>query len=214
MRCIILPDNILSFFKIQSHTRMIAGVDEAGVGSLMSIMVAGAVILPDEFDVSNLCDSKKSTDKKRKLMSDKLMREADVGIGIVTEDEIDSLGLAKCRRLVFHRALDNLKSKDLNKIIVDGTLFEQYNDVAHECIPKADATVPCVSAASIVAKHYRDTFILGLCDDNIELSNIYGWRTNKGYPSQKHREAIKANGISKFHRKSYAPCSNQGSIDI
>lgn len=187
---------------------MIAGVDEAGVGSLMSIMVAGAVILPDDFDVSNLCDSKKSTDKKRKRMSEKLISEADVGIGIVTEDEIDSLGLAKCRRLVFHRALDNLKSKEFNKIIVDGTLFEKYNDVAHECIPKADATVPCVSAASIVAKHYRDTFILNLCDENPESSNIYGWRTNKGYPSQKHREAIKANGISKFHRKSYAPCLN------
>ena len=187
---------------------MIAGVDEAGVGSLMSIMVAGAVILPENYDKSDLCDSKKSTDKKRKTVSEKLLQEADVGIGIVTEQEIDSLGLAKCRRIVFHRALDNLKTKNIGKIIVDGTLFEKYKDIDYECIPKADATVPEVSAASIVAKHYRDTFIIELCENNKTASEFYGWKSNKGYPSKKHRDAIQSRGVSKFHRKSYAPCKN------
>lgn len=193
---------------------MIAGVDEAGVGSLMSIMVAGAVILPDNFDTSELCDSKKSTEKKRKVMSEKLFKEADVGIGIVTEKEIDVLGLGKCRRLVFHRALDDLKTKHIRKIIVDGTLFEKYKDIEHECIPKADATVPAVSAASIVAKHYRDTFILELCEKNKNMSEFYGWKKNKGYPSKQHRDAIKSRGISKFHRISYAPCKDMCSAQF
>lgn len=186
-----------------------AGVDEAGVGSLISIMVAGAVVLPDKFDTSELCDSKKISEKKRKILYDKIVTEADVGIGVVTHEEIDTLGLAKCRRLVFHRALDNLKTSEVTKIIVDGTLFEKYKDIEHECIPKADATVPCVSAASIIAKHYRDTFILGLCDKNKELDSVYNWRSNKGYPSKMHLDTIKSRGISKFHRLSYAPCKNK-----
>ena len=193
---------------------MIAGVDEAGVGSLMSIMVAGAVILPDDFDTTNLCDSKKTTEKKRKMIAEQLHDKADVGIGIVTEEEIDTLGLAKCRRIVFHRALDNLKSINISKIIVDGTLFETYKNIQHECIPKADATVPCVSAASIVAKHYRDSYIYELCENNKNASEFYGWKTNKGYPSQKHRNAIQNKGISKFHRKSYAPCSKAQLLDF
>lgn len=185
---------------------VIAGVDEAGVGSLISIMVAGAVVLPENFDTTGLCDSKKMSEKKRKIMSEKLHSEADVGIGIVSKEEIDTIGLAKCRRLVFHRALDNLKTKTIDKIIVDGTLFEKYNDIEHECIPKADATVAEVSAASIVAKHFRDDFIYNLCNENEEEALLFGWKTNKGYPSKKHLDTIKSQGISKFHRVSYAPC--------
>lgn len=191
-----------------------AGVDEAGVGSLISIMVAGAVILPENFDTSELCDSKKTSEKKRKILSEKIIAEADVGIGVVTQEEIDSIGLAKCRRLVFHRALDELKTKNIDKIIVDGTLFEKYKNIEHECIPKADATVFSVSAASIVAKHYRDTFILNLCSDNEDLNSVYNWKSNKGYPSKHHLETIKTRGISKFHRRSYAPCKNKELVNL
>jgi len=184
---------------------IIVGVDEAGVGSLMGIMVAGAVILPPNFDTSKLFDSKKLSEKKRSVLYEELLKNADVGIGVVTNEEIDFLGMAKCRRLVFHRALDDL-DKGADKIIVDGTLFDKYKDMEHECIPKADQTVPCVSAASIVAKHYRDTKILQLCDQEPENAERYDWKNNKGYPAPKHLSAIKEFGVVSHHRKSYGPC--------
>tara|TARA_Y100000746_G_C15460447_1_gene431208 strand:+ start:877 stop:1446 length:570 start_codon:yes stop_codon:yes gene_type:complete len=184
---------------------IIIGLDEAGVGSLMGMMVAGAVILPSTYDTSKLFDSKTLSEKKRETLFEELLREADVGIGIVTNEEIDILGMAKCRRLVFHRALDDL-DKGADKIIVDGTLFEKYKDIDYECIPKADKTVPCVSAASIIAKHYRDTKILEICDQEQEIAKKYDWRKNKGYPAPKHLSAIKEFGVVSHHRKSYRPC--------
>ncbi len=185
---------------------IIAGVDEAGVGSLMGIMVAGAVILPNDFDCEILCDSKKISEKKRKFAYNKIISSAKYGIGVVTHQEIDDIGMAKCRRLVFHRALDSLNCNNIDKIIVDGTLFDSYKNIPHECIPKADATIKCVSAASIIAKHYRDTEILKLCDEYPELAQKYDWKKNKGYPSPNHLNALKTHKTSIFHRKSYAPC--------
>lgn len=187
----------------------IAGVDEAGVGSLMGSMTAGAVVLPVEFDKSGLCDSKKMTEKTRKIMYEKLMKEAYVGIGVITNHEIDQLGMARCRRLVFHRALDDLLSKhDINmtKIIVDGTLFDAYKNILHECMPKADTIVPEVSAASIIAKHYRDTQVLTLCEQQPDIAERYDWKKNKGYPAPKHLAGLKLHGIVEHHRKSYGPC--------
>lgn len=183
----------------------IIGVDEAGVGSLMGMMVAGAVILPSTFDTSKLFDSKILSEKKRKVLYEELVNSAHVGIGVVTNEEIDVLGMAKCRRLVFHRALDDL-DMGADKIIVDGTIFEKYKNIKHECIPKADKTVPCVSAASIIAKHYRDTKILEICDREPENAERYGWNSNKGYPAKKHLTAIKEFGVVSHHRKSYRPC--------
>lgn len=184
---------------------IIAGVDEAGVGSLMGMMAAGAVVLPESFDVSGLCDSKKLTHHKRRTLYETITQNAHFGIGVVTNEEIDTLGMAKCRRLVFHRALDNLQTH-FDKIIVDGTLFEPYKNVHHECIVKADATVPCVSAASIVAKHYRDTSILEYCEQHKDDAARYDWVNNKGYPAPKHLAAIKEYGIVSYHRQSFGPC--------
>lgn len=191
---------------------MIVGVDEAGVGSLMSVMVAGAVILPKDYNNPQLTDSKKLTEKTRKKLSDEIREKAYFGIGVVTNEEIDFLGLARCRRLVFHRALDDLftkTSEEITKIIVDGTLFEKYKDFRHECIPKADLTVPCVSAASVIAKHFRDEYILQICNDNTEYAQRYDWAKNKGYPAPKHLQAIKDYGVTPFHRLSYGPCKQK-----
>ena len=190
----------------------VVGLDEAGVGSLMGIMVAGAVILPTCYENPGLNDSKKLTDKKRKILYEQILENAHVGIGVVTNEEIDELGLGHCRVLVFHRALDALCDKgiEFDSIIVDGNLFKPYkkgdNSVPHSCIPKADATVPCVSAASIIAKHYRDEEILKLCAQDEVISTKYDWKKNKGYPAPKHLEGIKKHGIVKYHRKSYGPC--------
>lgn len=188
---------------------MIAGVDEAGVGCLMGIMVAGAVVLPPEFDVTPLNDSKKMSEKRREEMAKIIREKAYVGVGVITNTEIDTLGMAKCRRLVFHRALDELaKTSRFDRIIVDGTLFEDYHSIPHECIPKADATVPAVSAASIIAKTFRDDHVMQLCARHPESATLFGWKSNKGYPSATHLQAVRTHGvIPSLYRMSYAPCA-------
>ena len=149
------------------------------------------------------------------------MKNAKVGIGVITNEEIDEYGMAKCRRLIFHRALDELeKILDLpiedivTKIIVDGTLFDPYKNINFECIPKADAIFPCCSAASIIAKHYRDTKILEICAEYEDYAKKYDWIKNKGYPAPKHLKALQDYGTTKFHRLSYGPCAKAQLLTI
>lgn len=187
---------------------MQAGLDEAGVGSLMGDMVAAAVVLYPDFDTFGIKDSKKMTEKSRAKMYELIMKNAYVGVGIINNSEIDSLGMAKCRRLVFHRALDNLPILP-DSLIVDGTLFENYKNIPFQCIPQADNKYFCVSAASIIAKHTRDTMIIKLCDDNPELSEKYNWKKNKGYCTKEHQQRIKEYGPCKhIHRMSFEPCKS------
>lgn len=201
------------------NTEMIAGVDEAGVGPLMGNMVAGAVILPPDYDTKNLKDSKKMSEKKRTQQFEVITQDPSImfGIGIVTAEEIDTLGLGKCRRLVFHRALDQLYEKygilKIDQIIVDGNLFEDYHNpnnemVNHICVPKADDIYPCVSAASILAKHTRDQQVYQLCEQEPQLAAMYKWLQNKGYPTKDHMSAIQEHGVTPYHRRSYGPCKN------
>lgn len=190
---------------------VVVGVDEAGVGALMGAMVAGAVALPDGFDTTGLCDSKKMTARSRRRECERIRATCGVGVGIMTSAEIDALGMAACRRLVFHRAIDALIEKnggvEVAHIIVDGTLFDPYRNVPHECIPKADMTVPVVSAASIIAKHTRDTLVAELCTQEPTLAERYGWATNMGYPSPKHLAALCEHGpVAAYHRMSFKPC--------
>lgn len=186
---------------------MLCGLDEAGVGSLMSDLVASAVILGDSVDMSMLCDSKKITsEKKRSAIERHIIDTCMVGVGRVTHREIDELGMAACRRIVFTRALEDLERVNgvrPSRIIVDGTLFTPWENIPYECIPKADATEPAVSAASIVAKSTRDRHIQEICHTHPDLANLYGWSTNKGYPSKRHRDAIKSHGRCEYHRVSY-----------
>jgi ribonuclease HII len=188
----------------------IVGVDEAGVGALMGIMTASAVFLPYGHKLEGLKDSKQISEKKRFKIAEEIHGRALVGIGVLTNEEVDFYGMARCRRIIFHRALDDLLQKNpdlkIDKIIVDGTLFEDYNNIKHECIPKADTLFDCVSAASIIAKTFRDEHVLKLCDEDKETAAIYQWKSNKGYPSKHHMKAIKEHGVTKWHRKSYKPC--------
>ena len=193
------------------ESSLVVGVDEAGVGALMGAMVAGAVALVDEFDTTGLCDSKKMSPSARARECKRIQAECHVGVGVVTNEEIDALGMAKCRRLVLHRAIDALvEASDgvrLRHIVVDGTLFEPYGDVPHECVIKADETVPVVSAASIIAKHTRDLLVTDLCAREPQLSKRYGWAHNMGYPSPAHLTALRAHGpVPSYHRMSFRPC--------
>jgi ribonuclease HII len=193
---------------------IVVGLDESAVGSLIGKLVAGAVILPEstELNVSQLCDSKKMTEKNRLKMFEQITKLCQYGIGEVDHQELDVIGLGQARRIVFHRALDDLLAKHPNlkidKCIIDGTLASKYKTIPHECIPKADAKFPNVSAASIVAKVHRDNWVYHLCEREPELSALYGWKNNKGYPSKMHLEAIRTHGTTQYHRKSYGPCKN------
>lgn len=195
---------------------IVVGLDESAVGSLIGKLVAGAVVLPTsdyELDITQLCDSKKMTEKNRVKMFDEITKYCSYGIGEVEHHELDIIGLGQARRIVFHRALDDLLTKHpdlkIDKCIIDGTLASKYKNIPHECIPKADSKFPNVSAASIIAKVYRDRWVYELCEKEPELSLLYGWKQNKGYPSKMHLDAIRQYGITQYHRKSYGPCKNK-----
>lgn len=197
-------------------SEIIAGVDEVRIGPLCGPIVGAVVILPDsktdELDVSNLCDSKRLTERKRALMYEQITNTCKYGIGFIEREELDEIGLAVSRRLIFHRAIDNLFKRNPNttvsRFIVDGTLFEPYGNIPYTCEPKADARYACVSAASIIAKHVGDMWVYNLCDDEPEMAKRYDWKKNKCYPTPKHLEAIKQFGVTKYHRMTYGPCKN------
>lgn len=190
---------------------MIVGLDEAGVGALMGPMVAAAVIFSDGFDTTGLCDSKTMSATRRQREAKRILASCFVGVGEVSNAEIDDLGMAECRRLVFHRALDALGEEiieSIDKIIVDGTLFKEYRCLPHECVPRADATIPVVSAASIVAKEHRDAHVRDVCQIASALAERYGWRTNMGYPTAAHLEGLRTHGVApEHHRLSFGPCT-------
>ena len=195
-------------FFFQIETKMIvAGLDEAGAGSIAFDLVAAAVILPYGGDHTLFKDSKKLTPKQRENLYYKIKEVAiTIGVGKISPCEIDQHGMAWARRQVFIRALRNISIKP-DKLIVDGTIFEAPEDLSHiqtDVIPKADNTFPVVSAASIVAKHLHDVDVINFCEDNAEMSARYEWAKNKGYGTKKHLEAIKEFGrIPNIHRYSF-----------
>ena len=188
---------------------MIAGLDEAGCGPAFGDLVAAACVLPEAPEgrvIEGLADSKKLTPRRRQALYEQIVAHCSYGVGVVTNAEIDAEGLAWARRIVFHRALDDLATRSgvvPDSLVVDGTLFAPWRGVPYECVPQADATVPCVSAASIVAKVTRDGSIGVLCDAHPELDERYGLRSNKGYLAPKHLEGMRAHGFTQWHRRSY-----------
>lgn len=189
---------------------MIVGVDEAGTGSAIADIYACAMILdPALEDDPRINDSKKLTPKKRDAIYDAICASQSVfGVGIVTRFELDDIGMAAARRLVFERSLQDLKEqvpdRTFENVIFDGSFgVDVSNSLKTECIPQADGKYPCVSAASIVAKVSRDRSILQICEENRDLDALYGWSSNKGYLSAVHTKGIREHGLSGFHRKSF-----------
>ena len=176
-----------------------AGCDEAGRGCLAGSVFAAAVILPQDYENDLLNDSKKLTEKQRYALRTQI--EADAlawAVGEMSADEIDQINILNASILAMHRALDGLKLRP-QAIIVDGNRFKPYQNLPHETIVKGDAKYLSIAAASILAKTYRDDYMNSLAI----LHPEYQWDVNKGYPTQAHREAIAAHGISPFHRKTF-----------
>ena len=176
-----------------------AGCDEAGRGCLAGSVYAAAVILPEGYQNELLNDSKQLTEKKRYQLREIIEHDAVAwAVGIVTPEEIDKINILNASILAMHRALDQLKVRP-EAIIVDGNRFKKYKDLPHTTIVKGDGKYLSIAAASILAKTYRDDYMNKLAEEYPQ----YDWLSNKGYPTKKHREAIRQFGITPYHRKSY-----------
>ena len=176
-----------------------AGCDEAGRGCLAGPVFAAAVILPKDYKNKILNDSKQVSEIKRKLLRTEIEKEAiSFAVGVVDNNEIDKINILNASFLAMHRAIEQLTSNP-ELLLIDGNRFKSYKKIPHECIIKGDGKFLSIAAASILAKTYRDEFM-----ENAHLEfPHYDWKTNKGYPTKAHREAIRQVGITPLHRKTF-----------
>ena len=187
-----------------------AGCDEAGRGCLAGPVVASAVILPTNFRHKLLNDSKQLTHKQRQILEPIIKEKAlSWAIGIVSPQEIDEINILNASFLAMHRAIDKLERK-VDLLLIDGNRFKTYKDIKHLCIVKGDSKFASIAAASVLAKNFRDEIMLDLDSKFTQ----YDWKNNKGYPTAKHREAIRQIGACKHHRKSYQLLPTQLKIEF
>jgi len=177
-----------------------AGVDEAGRGCLAGPVFAAAVILPLNFSDERLNDSKQLSEKQRNVMRSVIEKEA-IAWAVASADnhEIDQVNILNASFLAMHRAIETLKTKP-GLLLIDGNRFRPYENIQHKCIVKGDSLYQSIAAASILAKTYRDEFMIRISEDY----PVYLWEKNKGYPTEKHRTAILENGFTPFHRLSFS----------
>ena len=176
-----------------------AGCDEAGRGCLAGSVFAAAVILPPDYHNERLNDSKQLTEKRRYQLREEILRDALAwGVGIVTPEEIDHINILNASILAMHRALDQLTLRP-EAIIIDGNRFKPYGNLPYATIVKGDGKYLSIAAASILAKSFRDDYM----NDLAQEYPLYDWLSNKGYPTRKHREAIRLHGVTPYHRKSF-----------
>jgi ribonuclease HII len=176
-----------------------AGCDEAGRGPLAGPVVAAAVILPKDYGHPLLNDSKKLNQKNLDLLEIEIKEKAKAWKVIeVSPHEIDEINILNASFLAMHRAIDALDTIP-ELLLIDGNRFPPYKEIEHECIIKGDGKFMSIAAASILAKTHRDRVMRQAA----QQYPGYGWETNFGYPTKKHREAIQQLGITPLHRKSF-----------
>lgn len=183
----------------QKEIALEAGCDEAGRGCLAGPVFAAAVILPPKFRHKLLNDSKqlKAADREhlRGVIEEKALFYA---VASVDNEEIDKINILQASFRAMHLALEKLQQQP-GYILVDGNRFKPYGNVPHACIIKGDGIYASIAAASILAKTYRDEYMMKLH----EQFPHFGWNENKGYPTIQHRNAIREHGDTPFHRKSF-----------
>lgn len=179
--------------------RIEAGCDEAGRGCLAGPVFAAAVILPRDFKNEILNDSKKLNEKNRAELRVIIEEQALFwAVATCSPLEIDDINILNASILSMHRALDQLSQKP-ELILVDGNRFKAYQDIPYECVIKGDGKYMSIAAASILAKTYRDEYML-----NLHLQHPqYDWHKNKGYPTKFHKRAIAAHGCTSHHRMTF-----------
>lgn len=179
--------------------RLECGTDEAGRGCLAGPVTAAAVIMPSDFANEWLNDSKQLSVQKRENLRPIIEKKAIAfGIAHIMPEQIDEINILNASILAMHKAIEKLTATP-EYILVDGNRFKPFQNIPYECVIKGDAKYINIAAASVLAKTYRDDFMLKL---HGEFPH-YHWHRNKGYPTKQHREVIKQKGSSLHHRQSF-----------
>lgn len=179
--------------------RVEAGCDEAGRGCLAGAVYAAAVVLPTDYKNEWLNDSKQLTEKQRYALREVIQQDALAwSVGVVTPEEIDKINILKASFLAMHRAVDGLGLRP-EHLLIDGNRFTPYPEIPHTTVVKGDGKYLSIAAASILAKTYRDDYMNRLHEE----FPYYDWNHNKGYPTKKHRAAIKEHGTTPYHRLTF-----------
>lgn len=185
-----------------------AGCDEAGRGCLAGAVFAAAVILPPDFRNELLNDSKQLSEKQRYALRPIIEQEATAwAVGIVSPEEIDRINILNASFLAMHRAIEQLNVPP-EHLLIDGNRFKKYRETLHTCVVKGDGKYLSIAAASVLAKTYRDDYMLDLHREY----PVYQWDRNKGYPTKAHREAIRLHGTSPYHRMTFQLLERQLSL--
>ncbi len=187
-----------------------AGCDEAGRGCYAGPVFAAAVILPKKFQHPLLNDSKQVNAKQRHLLRSVIEQEAiSWSVAAVSNEEIDQINILKASFKAMHLAIAQLNPGP-ELLLIDGNRFIPYQSTPHHCIVKGDGKYSNIAAASILAKTYRDEYMMQLHEQYPQ----YGWNNNKGYGTAEHRKAIKSFGLCEHHRKSFNIIPQQLSLSI
>lgn len=199
--------HLKSFFK---KNTLEAGCDEAGRGCLAGPVVAAAVILNPKKRIPELDDSKKLTPTKREHLRNIIENKAlAYHVAFIDHQKIDEINILNASFLAMHQAIDHLPLTP-ELLLIDGNRFPQYQDIPHECIIKGDGKYKAIAAASILAKTYRDEYMLKIHEEYPH----FDWHKNKGYPTQHHRNALQKHPLSKYHRKSFHIKEHQTKLDF
>ncbi len=187
---------LLPFF----HNRFYeAGLDEAGRGCFAGPVFAAAVILPKDFYHPLLNDSKQLTREEREMLRPIIEKEAIAyAVASVSNNEIDRINILQASFKAMHLALNKLTSQP-EILLIDGNRFKPYKKMPHHCIIKGDGMYASIAAASVLAKTYRDDYMMYLHTKH----SMYAWHNNKGYGTREHRTAIELHGLCKYHRRSF-----------
>ena len=184
---------------ILNGVKLIGGIDEVGRGPLVGPVVAACVILPLNYELKGLTDSKKLSEKKREEFYEILIKDAiSYGVGIISEKEIDEINIYEATKKAMKEAINNCNIKP-EHVLIDAMKLDL--DIPSTSIIKGDAKSLSIAAASVIAKVVRDRMLV-LLDKKYPM---YDLANNKGYPTKKHLEAIEKYGITKYHRLSYGP---------
>lgn len=196
------------FFKEENILE--CGCDEAGRGCLAGPVVAAAVILPRDFECKELNDSKQLSDKKRRQLRTTIESNAIAwAVAFIDNETIDKINILKASFLAMNDAVGKLHIRP-DLLLIDGNRFQTDSDIPFECIIKGDGKYQSIAAASILAKTYRDDFMLRIHATHPQ----YGWNKNMGYPTKAHRDAIRSFGLTEFHRKSFNQLGQLSLFDV
>ncbi len=181
----------------QKGYKRVAGIDEAGRGPLAGPVVAASVILPTDVSILGINDSKKLTQKRREDLYGWILGYAVVGVSVITHETIDEINILNATKKAMLEAVEGMVGQP-DYLLIDGTIA-LLTKIDQEYVIKGDEKSMSIAAASIIAKVTRDYIM----EDLHNLFPMYGWDTNKGYGTRKHRDAIQKHGPSAYHRMSF-----------